>query len=773
MAGGSFRLFPFQEEAAQDLRDAAMKWMAYGAQHGALKYGPDRIPFLGQLKAVTGSGKTPVLAHAIGGLGDAVILWTTRSSAVVDQTVTNLQGKYRALLPPKAQIFRAIASQNIWRDLIDKEKGLDIWVLTVASWNEADAPKDGSAEARLRLRREQPDWAGEGSPWDQLRNDLKRPLWVVSDESHNQSSVQLDQLAGLKPQGFFMASATPVVNELFTKWTDALNAHEETKQLLADGQVPIRTSDVVGANLLKTTIEVVDFRSGAEESLDGALEALRRVEKAGKKEQATVTPRAIYVVERSNPPRGSVEEARPVVIWRHLRQRGVPADQIAIFTDTKELPEEAERITSLSQLSPRYRHIIFNQTLQEGWDDPEAYVCYFDGATKSFVRIRQIVGRVLRQPSAQRFKAEALNTATLILQTPADSYDTVVGELRAELRLYAPEDEPGFVPVRVKTRKEPLPAVPVKKKYARKLSLPRQALKAPNMTAIDKKLKTIANRPWPQEALEAPGVGQKSVVSLADGSEEVVYLEVLRSARTENGTFLRRRILQRNRACLNAIHPDRLRGPAFEQLSCYGSQAQDDLFNDAAEIVDYFEDRVGYQQDPDPERSVWTVEEYRPRGKDMVDFQRAAHAQYAKADFNQDELAFARAVDRIKGVVWCRNPATANAGFGVPLPKKVGDSATFYPDFLVWLKDVCWAIDTTGRHLLDEKIRGKLIQLKTPQIALVVRGTVDLKSGSREGKEGWSLVIGRPNLPPVLEYADDLGALLGHLDSASQVAAAA
>ena len=75
-----------------------------------------------------------------------------------------------------------------------------------------------------------------------------------------------------------------------------------------------------------------------------------------------------------------------MAIWRYLVSRGIAADEIAVFTDTKELPEGAERVTSLSQLDPRYRHIIFNQSLQEGWDDPEAYVCYFDGATKSFIR---------------------------------------------------------------------------------------------------------------------------------------------------------------------------------------------------------------------------------------------------------------------------------------------------------------------------------------------------------------------------------------------------
>jgi type III restriction enzyme len=766
MADDSFRLFPFQEEAAEALRDAALGWIAYASRNGPPKYGPSPIPFLGQLKAVTGSGKTPVLAETVGSLGDGVVLWTTRSSAVVEQTFANLSGRYRPLLPANTTILRDIPSQIVWRELIDDSTGLTIWVLTVASWNEADADSNGSADARLRLRRPQPDWAGEGSPWDQLREELKRPLWIVSDESHNQSAVQLDQLAALGPQGFFMASATPLVNDLFNEWSKALDANDETRALLRAGVVPISTRDVVDANLLKTTIEVIDFRSGTEESLDGALAALRRVQDAADCEAASVIPRAIYVVEKSNPPRGSAEEARPVVIWRHLRERGVPAEEIAIFTDTRELPEGAERVSSLSQLEPRYRHIIFNQTLQEGWDDPEAYVCYFDGATNSFVRIRQIVGRVLRQPTARRFESEPLNTATLILQTPAESYDTVVEELRAELRLYAPEDEPTFETIRVKTRKEPLTPISVKPR-SKKLSLPRRALLAPSMTRIDAMLKASADRPWSQEARDAPGTGSKTVVSLADGTDKRTSIDVLRSARTQNGAFLRRRILQRNAFCVQNIHPDRFQGPAFQQSSCHGSQAQDDLTALAAGIVDHFEDRVGYQDDPDPDRKLWKIDEYRPRATEMVDFERAAHARYSRKDFNNDEIAFARAIDRRKSVTWSRNPATSNQGYGIPLPKKVGDSSTFYPDFLIWFKDTCWAVDTTGRHLLDEKVRGKLVSLETPRMALVVRGEVDLGSGSREGKDGWSLVIGRANLKPIVEHADDLDALIDLLLSES------
>ncbi len=124
---------------------------------------------------------------------------------------------------------------------------------------------------------------------------LQRPLWVVSDESHNQSAVQLDQLAALRPKGFLMASATPLVNDLFVKWAEALDEDDETKELLGRAHVPIFTRDVVDANLLKTTIELIDYRPGSEESLDGAFDALERVQKAaddeGAHRRAGVRPR--------------------------------------------------------------------------------------------------------------------------------------------------------------------------------------------------------------------------------------------------------------------------------------------------------------------------------------------------------------------------------------------------------------------------------------------------------------------------------------------------
>lgn len=140
-------------------------------------------------------------------------------------------------------------------------------------------------------------------------------------------------------------------------------------------------------------------------------------------------------------------------------------------------------------------------------------------------------------------------------------------------------------------------------------------------------------------------------------------------------------------------------------------------------------------------------------------FEQAAHARYPRGNFNKDELPFAQALDAFGRGVWLRNADTGDLGYNIPLPFKVGDSLRFFPDFLWWpdgLDAPAWAIDTTGRHLIREKIRGKLVAVGQPRMALVVRGHADLTREQTIGNDGWSAVIARSGQQPLVEHAEDL-----------------
>lgn len=108
--------------------------------------------------------------------------------------------------------------------------------------------------------------------------------------------------------------------------------------------------------------------------------------------------------------------------------------------------------------------------------------------------------------------------------------------------------------------------------------------------------------------------------------------------------------------------------------------------------------------------------------------------------------------------VWARNPSRG-AGYGLPLPIKVGDSSAFYPDFLWWVGESCFAIDPTGRHILEDKVRAKLLDVGNPKVILVTRGKVASDWTRSEDTEGWTMVrprSGRKVTPEQFESLQDL-----------------
>jgi type III restriction enzyme len=749
----SVTLFDFQAQAAAQLSEAADEWINAYAEGGVRRIGLTPIPFLGHLKAVTGAGKTPVLAKVVGDLENALVLWTSVSAAVVDQTHRNLRGRYRSLLPASTQIIRERPSKGEWESLIEATTGITIWTTTVGSWNEAEAAEAGGTEgARLNMHRPQKDWGGDKSPWAQLCENLKRPVWVVYDESHNQTPAQLDQLVGLKPVGFLLASATPPSSALFDQFTNVTSDDPAMKPIAENGRVQIATKDVVEAQLLKEAIEVENFDSDPEALLAATVALHKDLQRRAKKEGASVNPKALYVVEKSNPSRGEVI-SRPVVIWEFLRGKKIAPDQIAVYTQTKVLPEDADRVTALSDLKPHHRHIICNRALQEGWDDPEAYIEYFDDESNSYRRIAQVIGRALRQPGLRHHNDRALNTAYLYVRVPSKAFDAIIEGLKSELALYSTDetDPYGSSAIRVKTKKHPLPEVPVKRGLTKKLVLPNYQLGEADLDTEIKKIKSQATKPWDEEELIAPGLRTLKRIKLTGGDDDTRYKSIAAATRRPNGEFLRRRIQAGNRHCAHLLEPEIFTGPAYEQRASSGSLAQQMLVERAAAVIDQFERSVQLVPNQIAGEQTWAIPPHQPASEDMITYRHAAHARYSKKGFTQDEREFADVIDSINQGVWVRNPARGS-GYGIGLPVKVGSSSTFYPDFLWWVDGACYAIDPTGAHILNEKVRGKLLTIPSPKIVLLTRGRVSRDFSALESEDGWSMVRPLKGRAPSPEY---------------------
>src|SRR5687768_623655 len=117
----AFKLFEFQEMAASELTEAIATWSHTVELRGRppTNVDGDPIPLLGHLTAITGAGKTPILARVIGQVGPAIVLFTTNRAVIVDQTADKLGGVYRHFLPAKTTVLTEKPTQAEWAALMD------------------------------------------------------------------------------------------------------------------------------------------------------------------------------------------------------------------------------------------------------------------------------------------------------------------------------------------------------------------------------------------------------------------------------------------------------------------------------------------------------------------------------------------------------------------------------------------------------------------------------------------------------------------------------
>ncbi len=716
-------LLDFQQQAAKKILERSLAYYAEGPD----KMSGRTVPFVAQLKAVTGAGKTPILASVIGSLGSSLVLWTTKFSSVVDQTFSNLKpgGKYHHLLGTgKVEVvkFSDIPSADAWHRILEQKEGTTILVSTVAAWNSSEK------DERLNVHRESKDW-GEGTRWDQLKAKRQRPLWVVYDEAHNTTTEQIELLDDLDPAGFFVASASPVKGKL-QQYLTGLSEEERKKRV-----IPISTKAVVDAELLKSTISVTDFESSTDEMLAEVVKRRDALEKSLAKHNSNVVPKAIYVVEASNS-KDDTGDARPIAIWKTLvNQNGIDPSVIAVCTNTKNLPKDAFAVKSLDQLSENFTHIIFNKKFQEGWDDPAVYVCYFDGETTSGTRIQQVIGRALRQPGATHLSDEDLNTAFFYINCPTETLDSIVDELKEELRIYKGDEEPDdFEPFQIKEERKALPKIQLRPEYVDKLRVPTLELHLPKGDRLPNliKQKTVG---FDDDDRSAPGKALVNIVSVKTGDVTQQARDLFEDMRVRSGLFLQQEIRSQSKNCVSAIHPKSFSSEKLDKTACYGSKALEHYREAAVEIVKEYESRVELQ--PSSVDGDYVVGPYQPSGTVEREFERSAHPKYDAKGLNPDELKMAKALDEFKDYVWVRNKSRLD--YGIPLPRKSGSSSTFFPDFLWWVKNTVWAVDPTGAFLADEKIRNKLLHVPEPlKIALVTPGKYD-ENFKKLSDDGWTL----------------------------------
>ena len=450
----------FQSESAKTIAD---RYVFFGNHPDRPRKGHKPRPFFQALSALTGAGKTPILAQAVslmrGHFGtEPIVLWMSKARSVVAQTYTNFSGgKYTDLVDG----FRVVHIQHMSPTLIADGAMPLLLMTTTGLFNNKE-----QSEGTLNIYKKDNDLFGDHSPWDRLIERLsgteRRPLIIVYDEGHNLSEQQTELLSELEPDAYLLASATLKLPANFQQsviqpiklWVDesddlaALAAHGATAE---DGQpeaerfiTTAASSDkVVAAQLVKKAIQFDGTTAAMERCLDDLMGRMAVLNEEIATHGLGFRPKAIYVCKTNIADDGERDDgskpfqhrtAPPIRIWRYLvENKGISPKDIAIYANLTFVagskPDEVNLFSKgendFDEFSAGdYQHIIFNLSLQEGWDDPACYLAYIDKSMGSAIQVEQIIGRVLRQYGATHYDNPLLNSAHFFLRVDKQSVFT-------------------------------------------------------------------------------------------------------------------------------------------------------------------------------------------------------------------------------------------------------------------------------------------------------------------------------------------------------------
>lgn len=719
------QLLPFQVRASQQIVNRYLKLVS----------DPDRptvtatraVPYYQALSALTGAGKTPILADAVAQIRTSmavqpIVLWISKAKAVVDQTFANMEtgGKYNHLIDP----FEVCYLPDLTPERIADGGTPFLALATVGSFTRKDK-SDGTLKVHT-VGEDESDlslWSALGKR--KAGTGQRRPLIVVYDEGHNLTDTQTDLLLELDPDAILVASATMrtpgrlgrMIDRLKEAgWSDA--PQNDTASMVHSCLVTtVSSKAVVEAGLVKKQVVIGGYTSIMESMIDDMLAAMETAREKAQELQAGFEPKAIYVCKTNiSQDDGSPDvhtrpfrerRAPPILIWRHLvEERGVDPADIAVYCDLKvdrtdhPLPPDFELFSGGEEdfaafTAGNYKHIIFNQALQEGWDDPACGFAYIDKSMGSGVQVEQVIGRVLRQPGAKHYADGDLNTASFYIRVDnKQEFPRILKAVQDKLGAELPE-------VKIEGYTDP-------KERQRARQEPKNALSVPEIHIdADAAMESLASalkglNDYRTDVVNTVGAGEVVRAVQGVGTGERAAVEVLDTPHSNRVTA--RWIVRRE---MMALHPEAAKAVdwadgRFDARVEITSNAASVLRSAADDLVDIYLSNSELVFEEDNPYSVGPVHANPAKAKP---YKNALHDTY---ELNGLEREIAEAIDET-GLDWTRNPE--NGGYSIPLLDK-GNTRRFFPDFLVWKDGVIFAIDPKGGHLLASDAWRKLLDIR-------------------------------------------------------------
>ena len=317
---------------------------------------------------------------------------------------------------------------------------------------------------------------------------------------------------------------------------------------------------------------------------------------------------------------------------------------------------------------------------------------------ESRVQIEQIIGRLLRQPNAERQPAERLNTASFYVRVDRNE---VFNEVLANVSLRLSKEAPG-VKIIAAAPDKPKPATKPVNKH---LEVPATAY---NPSAAIKPIQDAVDAlpDYRNDTDNTRGVGERRIVLQRVGDDtsgqDTSWVQFEQSNLVSARWVFAREIKRRFAKAIEVVSTA---DPKFDAMVALGSRAFTHVAKVACEVVDLYVANVSLvQRKIDP----YVVGDIRVVDQNMETFTNGGHEGYD--GLSPLELEFAKAIDAT-GKTWVRN--IPRLDYGIPLIS-IGTTSTFYPDFLIWERDRVIALDTKGEHLLLEAAGRKLLNVNPP-----------------------------------------------------------
>ncbi|MCP5545171.1 MAG: DEAD/DEAH box helicase family protein [Akkermansiaceae bacterium] len=395
------------------------------------------------LRVPTGGGKTRLAARAVELVNSkllrtehSVILWLVPSNAIREQTYKALRSREHPYhkdlrLAGPVTVIDLTEARALTRATLDTSTV--VIVATVQAFRREDTEGlkvyessgvlmhhfEGLDEAqRANLLKENGGERPAVTPYS-LANVLRlRRPFVIVDEAHNsRTPLSFDTLARFRPSGILELTATP---DTTTTPSNVLHS--------------VSASELKAEHMIKLPIQLETVPDW-QKCLASAIDRREQLHEAARQEHNSGAEylRPLVLIQ-AQPRRKGVETLDVDAVKAELvSNHNIPEKEIVIATGEERGLDQVEKDYEGGIASPKcpVRFVITQQALAEGWDCPAAYILVSMAAVKSSTAVEQLLGRILRQPQAEKRATEALNRCYAYVVS--DDFSSTANALRDRL----------------------------------------------------------------------------------------------------------------------------------------------------------------------------------------------------------------------------------------------------------------------------------------------------------------------------------------------------